>query len=118
MIVLPDDYKYPIAAIVGTHVLLFWQVVLVENARNLAHIAYPQLYAEKEEAARSKDAMKFNCVQRAHQNMLENVPLLYSSTMIAGLKYPVAAAALLVGYTLTRIPYTLGYKTGDANKAS
>ena len=48
----------------------------------------------------------------AHQNMLENVPLLWSSTLVAGLKYPVVAASLCALYLLTRIPYTLGYRTG------
>ena len=47
--------------------------------------------------------------------MLENVPILYSSVVIAGLKYPIVAASLLAVYTFTRVPYTLGYKTGVAD---
>lgn len=50
--------------------------------------------------------------------MLENVPMIYSSTMIAGLKYPVVAASLCATYTLSRVPYTLGYRTGDPNNVS
>ena len=48
--------------------------------------------------------------------MLENVPILYSTTAIASIRYPVVAASLLAMYTFTRIPYTLGYKTGIAEK--
>ena len=50
--------------------------------------------------------------------MLENVPILWSCTLIAGIKFPAMSAALLGVYTLTRIPYTLGYKTGNPAKVS
>ena len=79
------SFKYPIAAIVATNALLVWQVITVEKTRIAAGIKYPQrehqtqpvvynalivelvalpVYAEKEEAAKSKQAMIFNCAQR------------------------------------------------------
>jgi glutathione S-transferase len=40
---------------------------LVSSARKASGIKYPQMYASKEEQDKSKEALKFNCVQRAHQ---------------------------------------------------
>lgn len=47
--------------------LNFWQMFLVSKARKDSGIKYPQMYASKEEQEKSKEALKFNCVQRAHQ---------------------------------------------------
>ena len=71
----------------------------------------------------------------AHQNTLENIPLVlvsyvcfvisrntdkrdFCSTIITGLQFPVYAAAGCAIWTLSRIAYTRGYITGDPKKVS
>lgn len=87
-------YSYVAASLVGTVFLLAGQSIVVSKARKAAQIPYPQLYAEKAEAAASPAANKFNCAQReallsfpssitltwtrflgAHQNTLEHMPI-------------------------------------------
>ncbi|OSD06244.1 membrane-associated proteins in eicosanoid and glutathione metabolism [Trametes coccinea BRFM310] len=115
-LVLPKEYAYPAASVVSTFYLLFWQAFRVGKARKRAGIEYPQVYADKVEAAAKQEAQVFNCTQRAHQNTLEVVPIVIGSTLIAGLSHPVAAGALCGVWTLTRIFYTIGYATGDPKK--
>ncbi|KAI0778744.1 membrane-associated proteins in eicosanoid and glutathione metabolism [Trametes elegans] len=115
-IVLPKEYAYPATAVVSTFYLLLWQTLRVGRARKHAGVAYPQVYAEKAEAEAKKEAHVFNCTQRAHQNTLEVVPIVISSTLIAGFSYPVAAASLCGAWALSRILYTIGYATGDPKK--
>jgi len=64
------------------------------------------MYADKKE---NKDADAFNCVQRAHQNALENMPHFIMFLLLAGLQAPVASAILGSVYLAGRIAYALGY---------
>ncbi|THG99861.1 hypothetical protein EW026_g2555 [Hermanssonia centrifuga] len=115
-IVLPDNYGYPLLAVTSSYWLMVWQTTLVGLARKAAGIPYPQLYAEKDEAASSQEAHKYNCVQRAHQNTIETITLILSATLIAGIKYPICAALFCGSMTLSRIAYTLGYSSGVPEK--
>jgi hypothetical protein len=46
-------------------------------------VKYPNMYADKKD---NKDADAFNCVQRAHQNTLENMPHFIMFLLLAGLQ--------------------------------
>jgi len=113
---LPDGIEYAGAAIVSSFWLVVWQTIKVGKARRQAGIKYPQLYAEAAQAASSNDVMKFNCTQRAHQNTLENLPVILASTAITATKYPILAASLCAGWVFSRVLYTIGYSTGDPGK--
>ncbi|KZT18709.1 membrane-associated proteins in eicosanoid and glutathione metabolism [Neolentinus lepideus HHB14362 ss-1] len=115
-VVLPKGFPYVIASTFSPVWLLIWQSIRVSRARRAAGIKYPQLYAEKAEAEASKEAMVFNCVQRAHQNTLENLPIALIGTVITGLRYPILAASLCGVWTLGRGLYTIGYATGIPEK--
>ncbi|KAI0089309.1 hypothetical protein BDY19DRAFT_137048 [Irpex rosettiformis] len=115
-LIVPKGYSYVVAAVVSTFWLTFFQTGNVEITRKRAKIEYPQAYAEKSEAAASKDAMIFNCAQRAHQNTLEVLPQIYVSTLLVGLKYPILAASLCGFWTFSRVFYTLGYSSGIPKK--
>ncbi|KAI0714978.1 membrane-associated proteins in eicosanoid and glutathione metabolism [Earliella scabrosa] len=115
-IVLSKEYVYPVAAVLSSVYVLVWQTIKVGGARRRAKIEYPQVYAEKAEAAVNKDALVFNCTQRAHQNTLEVWPLITSTTLIAGLTQPVVAASLCGTWVFCRILYTIGYSTGEPKK--
>ncbi|KAK0470577.1 hypothetical protein IW261DRAFT_1516799 [Armillaria novae-zelandiae] len=108
------------------------QSTIVGHRRGAAGIKYPQLYAEKAQEEASKEAKIFNCAQRAHQNTLENIPMIYTrcvlyavpvivdfslqnhcSTFLTAVYYPTIAAAALGTWVLGRILYTRGYITGN-----
>ncbi|KAA1468051.1 membrane-associated proteins in eicosanoid and glutathione metabolism [Dentipellis sp. KUC8613] len=113
---VPKGFSYVAASLLSTVFLTAWQSIVVGSARKSAAIPYPQLYAEKAEAEASKTAHIFNCKQRAHQNTLENIPGVIVTTLIAGLNYPIIAAAACGIWTSSRIIYTAGYATGDPKK--
>lgn len=115
-ILLPEGYKYITAPLVSLGWVLLWQGMLVGRARKRAGIAYPQLYAEQAECKENPAALKFNCTQRAHQNTLEFLPIVVLGTLITGLNYPLLATALSSTFSIGRVVYTYGYKTGDPAK--
>jgi glutathione S-transferase len=68
------------------------------------------MYADE---SKGEDMKTYNCVQRAHQNSLEHLPSFYALTLLAGARFPVAAASASAVYLLGRVAYFLGYSTGD-----
>jgi len=117
-IYVPVGFSWTVASLLSVAVVLQWQTSVVVLARLKARIPYPQAYAEKAEQAASKEAMKFNCAQRAHQNTLENVPVIILTTLIGGLHYPIPAAAGCALWSLMRVIYTMRYATGEPHKRS
>ncbi|EPQ60499.1 membrane-associated proteins in eicosanoid and glutathione metabolism [Gloeophyllum trabeum ATCC 11539] len=115
-IVVPQGISYVAAAIFSNVCLLTWQSYKAGFARKAARIPYPQLYAEKAEAQASKEAHRFNCAQRAHQNTLEQLPIVLISTILVGLKRPILAASLCGAWSFARVLYTIGYATGDPER--
>jgi len=85
------------------------QGTIVTGFRKPAGVPYPNAYATAQQVKENKDAYKFNCAQRAHQNLMENMPQTMVSTLIAGLEYPKAAAALGAGWLVFRALYAYGY---------
>ncbi|KAH9486553.1 Microsomal glutathione S-transferase 3 [Psilocybe cubensis] len=115
-VTLPDSFGYVGASLLSTVFLLLGQGSTVGKYRKRAGIAYPQMYAEKAQADASKDAFQFNCAQRAHQNTLEYIPLVYAITIMTGIKYPIFAASSCALWTLSRISYSRGYIQGGPEK--
>ncbi|KIK48405.1 hypothetical protein CY34DRAFT_798220 [Suillus luteus UH-Slu-Lm8-n1] len=113
---LPEGYGYIPSSLITIGWVLVWQGIMVGRYRKRAGIEYPQPYAEKAEVKDSTAALRFNCMQRAHQNTLESAPVAFVSTVVAGFKYPALAAALCVAYSLSRVVYTIGYKSGKPKR--
>ncbi|KAJ7216530.1 hypothetical protein GGX14DRAFT_605069 [Mycena pura] len=107
---VPPGFSSVIASLLSTVVLLAGQSIAVSRNRRSAGIEYPRLYAEKAEMTASPAAVKFNCVQRAHQNTLENIPQV---TVVLGLRHPTLAASALGVWVISRVAYTLGYASGE-----
>ncbi|RLN97480.1 hypothetical protein BBJ28_00003736 [Nothophytophthora sp. Chile5] len=86
--------------VIGAGLVSAWAGIKVGAARKKYNVPYPQMYAEKNE----KNAKEFNCVQRAHQNVLENTPLFYALLATSSIYRPKIAAAAgvvrLVGFIL------------------
>ncbi len=87
----------------------------VMKARKQFGVSYPALYADE---ATNKSAKEFNCVQRAHQNSLENLPGFYALLLAAGTRFPIAASIAAAVYLLGRIVYFRGYSTGEPKARS
>ncbi|KAJ7099717.1 membrane-associated proteins in eicosanoid and glutathione metabolism [Mycena epipterygia] len=117
-IILPAATPYLAGAVLSTVFVLLGQTWAVVRLRGPSGVRYPRAYADKAEMEANPNALKFNCAQRAHQNTLENLPMLYSMTLITSLKYPMLAASALGLWSVTRIGYTIGYNTGDPKKRS
>lgn len=111
---VPDGYGYSVIIALGLlPVLGIVQGAVVTTLRPAAKVPYPNAYATHEQAKNSKDAHKFNCAQRAHANLLENMPQTMAGILFSGLFYPRAAPALALVWLLSRILYAYGYITGS-----
>jgi glutathione S-transferase len=105
---LPDGYGYIILVGVASLFLNMWLAFNVGRARKQYKVLYPKMY--------SPDNDRFNCIQRAHQNWLENYPQFLFLQLVGGLYLPKITAAAGVIYLLGRIAYAKGYYTGDPEK--
>ncbi|KAF4318055.1 hypothetical protein BBO99_00007644 [Phytophthora kernoviae] len=90
----------------------FWCGSKVGKARKLYGIDYPQMYAEESD----KNAKAFNCVQRGHQNILENVPPFLALLFTSAVYHPNVAAIASLVRILSFIVYMRGYSSGDPKK--
>jgi len=77
----------------------------VTGARKKYGVRYPAMYADES----TKDGHAFNCVQRGHQNSLENLATFNALLILAGLRFPVPAAVAGAAYLIGRIVYFKGY---------
>jgi uncharacterized membrane protein YecN with MAPEG domain len=94
--------------------LLSWaQGIVVTTLRKPAQVPYPNAYASHEKAKESREAYKFNCAQRAHHNLMENMPQAIALMLFAGLEHPTAAAALGAAWVAFRLAYAWGYITSQ-----
>merc|ERR1712151_701190 len=74
-------------------------------------VEYPNLYAPHGH----KDADKFNCVQRAHQNTLESWSMVMVTMFATALVYPTGSAVSGLFWVLGRFVYGFGYALGNPN---
>jgi glutathione S-transferase len=65
---------------------------------------------------RCKRTQVFNCIHRAHQNILEFAPNFLLLLLIHSLQYPLVVAALRATSEMAQIQYFRGYASGDASK--
>jgi len=105
---LPADYGYVILTGVGAIFMVMWKGIRVGKARKVHGVDYPDMY--------SKDSKVFNCIQRAHQNTLENLPQFMFLLTTGGLSSPRLSAAAGWVWIGGRVVYALGYSTGEPGK--
>ncbi|KAL2641333.1 hypothetical protein R1flu_008920 [Riccia fluitans] len=103
------DYGFVSLVVVFTVLLNLHMGMRVVGYRKKYNVPYPNLYALESE---NKNAKRFNCIQRGHQNFLEFLPLFLSLLILGGLKHPRLAAGLGFGYLVARYFYFKGYSTG------
>lgn len=74
--------------------------------RKLAKVQYPAAYAP---SSRTDDeAHKFNCAQRSHAHFIENQVSMLGSLLLAGLRFPLTAAVMGMGWSVARYLYMVG----------
>ncbi|OWZ12776.1 hypothetical protein PHMEG_00014009 [Phytophthora megakarya] len=98
--------------VVLLHVVNTWAGHQVGVARSKYGIKYPQMYAEKGE----KNAKAFNCVQRGHQNIVENIPIFLGVFFTSAIYRPQIAVASGLVRILGFVVYMRGYSSGDPQK--
>ncbi|KAJ9357442.1 putative glutathione S-transferase [Paecilomyces variotii] len=109
-ITLPENYGAAIAVALGAiPVLGFIHGFVTGRTRKAAKVPYPHSYASVEECKANPKAEQFNCAQRAHTNFLENAPQTMLFTLVAGLKYPNAAAVAGAAWVFFRSLFLYGY---------
>jgi len=105
---VPPEFGYVLLVAISSIFMIMWKGIRVGQARKKFDVPYPQMYSDKDPL--------FNCIQRAHQNTLENYPQFLLLLFIAGLECPVYAAMAGLVWVLGRIAYALGYYSGDPAK--
>ncbi|KAK5946771.1 hypothetical protein PMZ80_000914 [Knufia obscura] len=111
---IPDGYGYTVLIALGAiPILSFVQGSIVTMLRKGANVKYPNAYATAEQIKSSKEAYKFNCAQRAHGNLLENMPTAISTLLFGGLFYPRAAPVMGSLWVVFRAFYAYGYITSN-----
>lgn len=104
-LLLPAGYGYVILTGIGAIFMALWKGFRVGQARKKFGVSYPDMY--------SKDSKVFNCVQRAHQNTLENLPQFFFLLAAGGLSHPCLSAGAGWVWIVGRVVYAIGYSTGD-----
>ncbi|XP_035687232.1 microsomal glutathione S-transferase 3-like isoform X1 [Branchiostoma floridae] len=102
------EFGYVVFSLVATFVTYTYLGVNVGRARKKYDVKYPTMYSDKDQV--------FNCYQRAHQNMLEQLPLFLVFLLVAGVQFPVPSAIAGLVWNAGRIVYAHGYYTGDPAK--
>jgi len=105
---LPKQYGYVVGTALAGWLLTQVQNGMVIRGRKKYGVPMPQMYSETENT--------FNCIQRAHQNTLENFPPFLYTLSVAGLYKPVFAAACGMTWVVGRAMYGQGYSSGDPEK--
>uniref|UniRef100_F7AGK5 Glutathione S-transferase 3, mitochondrial n=1 Tax=Ciona intestinalis TaxID=7719 RepID=F7AGK5_CIOIN len=105
---LPNEYGYVILCVFYAMFVTIHLGINVGKARKKYNVPYPNMYSEKENI--------FNCIQRAHQNTLEQLPTFLVCLLMVGVAYPKYAAICGAVYVTSRYNYAWGYYTGDPKK--
>jgi len=105
MVKIPDAFGYVMLVLGLSWFMNFYLAFMVMGARKKYKVEYPALYAD----ASIKDHEKFNCVQRAHQNTLENFASVQILMIVNGLVFPEASAILGLIWVFARVAYGYGY---------
>ncbi|VDI49580.1 glutathione S-transferase [Mytilus galloprovincialis] len=104
---ISPEFGYVILVASSTWFLMNWLEMRTLLARSEYGVPYPKMYSDDD---------RFNCVQRAHQNTLENYPQFLILLVFAGLTFPKLSAAAGMVWIIGRVFYALGYYSGDPKK--
>jgi len=105
---VPKEYGYILMIVGGTVLLNIWHMMKIGSVRRQFGIKYPIMYSEQHPL--------FNCYQRAHLNMLENLPFFLATLLTSGFLFPLASAGFGALWLVGRVIYSMGYYSGKPEK--
>eukprot|EP00873_Tetraselmis_striata_P022056 jgi/Tetstr1/442320/TSEL_030460.t1 len=97
--------------VVGSSFIMMKLGMKVGKARSTYDVKYPKMYAEGD----SEEAVKFNCIQRGHQQALETYPQFLALSLIGGLSSPVSVATAGVFWCIARQAWADAYAEHGAD---
>lgn len=107
---LPHAYALVILVnLIGASFTLISLSFRVGAARKELNVDLPAMYATGKDAK----SVKFNCIQRGHQQALETFTSFVLTSLVGGVSYPVSVALFGLVYMKARIAWADGYATGD-----
>mmetsp|Transcript_31850 Transcript_31850/g.70759 ORF Transcript_31850/g.70759 Transcript_31850/m.70759 type:complete len:151 (+) Transcript_31850:170-622(+) len=110
---LKPEHGWVAAVAIGSYIVHYlWMPAYVMSGRKKYGVKYPALYADSENCKNEEHRNAFNCIQRGHQNSLENQPGFLTLLAVAGIRFPLTAAIGGAAYLAGRCLYMLGYSTG------
>ncbi|XP_063900941.1 glutathione S-transferase 3, mitochondrial-like [Zophobas morio] len=110
--VLRPGHGYVIISGIFSALIPLWAGFNVSRARKEYNIDYPQMYADSND----ENGKKFNCIQRAHQNVVENISTHYLLLLFSAIFRPEYAAICALIRNLGFITFVCGYSSGDPSK--
>ncbi|CAF0856402.1 unnamed protein product [Didymodactylos carnosus] len=109
-IILTKEHGYAAGVALSSWVALQYMGVRVMKARKRWNVNYPKLYADEQSDEHGRE---FNCVQRGHQNTLENYPQFLMLLGLGSIKYPLVSSIGGGIWIVGRLLYFHGYATGN-----
>jgi len=110
--VLSKEHGYAAGVALSSWVVLQYMGVNVMKARKRYNVEYPALYAPDS----NPQAKAFNCIQRGHQNTLENYPSFLLMLGLGSIEYPLVSSIGGAIWLLGRLAYFQGYASGQPEK--
>jgi len=117
-VVIKPEYGYVLLVYLTSVLINFWMSSRVYSARKQYKVEYPAEYLVELKDNKVNQNNVFNCLQRAHQNFLENYFMVMALLFIAGLKFPVYSAASGAVWLTGRVLYAIGYGSGVPSRRS
>merc|ERR1711936_198324 len=121
-LMIDPAYGYVLLVPILTYCLSFWQGFMVGKMRTKYKVDYPAMYSDTEPVFNCYQVKIFDvncfpasnavCLQRAHQNTLERIPLFLILLLTAGLLNAKVTAAFGFLWLLARVIYAVGYYSG------
>eukprot|EP01013_Petalomonas_cantuscygni_P010692 TRINITY_DN2387_c0_g1_i2.p1 TRINITY_DN2387_c0_g1~~TRINITY_DN2387_c0_g1_i2.p1 ORF type:complete len:153 (+),score=18.24 TRINITY_DN2387_c0_g1_i2:107-565(+) len=102
---LPPSYPWTIVVFATSWFVNILLSIQVSRARKKYNVRYPKLYADGSKI----EAEAFNCVQRAHQNFLEQWIPVMMLMFIAAAEYTFWATVCGFIWCAGRVVYGIGY---------
>jgi len=116
IISLTPEHGYAIGSALISGIVLFVIGGRVGGLRKELGVPAPYLYADQAVASKDKNAFRFNCAQRGHQNLLESYPFVLTTLAVSAIHFPLVSAGIGAAWTVGALAFSQGYASGDPDR--